>query len=59
YFSEIQIPYIASRVLLKNMADYFAKDEVKIIRDIQDKGMKFYFQTAPTDTKDYNFFLNE
>lgn len=57
YFPEIQFPYRASRVLLKTLSDYFNEHDIKIIKYIQNKGIKFYFQTAPTDAKDYTFFL--
>ncbi len=56
YFPEIQIPYPASRMMMKKLTDYFNEKEVANIRFIQEKGIKFYFQTAPLDTKDFTIF---
>lgn len=53
---EVQMPYPASRMLLKKMSDYFTDTEQQSIQDIRSKGIKFFFQTSPMDTKDYAFF---
>lgn len=56
YVPEIQLPYPASRILLKKIEDYFSETDLECIRTIQQKGIKFFFQTAPYDTKDYSIF---
>ena len=56
YIEEIQMPYPASRVLLKNLEEYFSETDLKAIREMQQHGIKFYFQTAPLDNKDYSIF---
>lgn len=54
--AEVQMPYPASRIMLKKMEDYFSTEEIADIRAIQKKGTKFFFQTAPMDAKDYSVF---
>lgn len=53
---ELQMPYPASRMLIKNLSDYFKEDEIGYIRYIQSKGIRLFFQTAPFDNKDYSIF---
>lgn len=53
---EIQLPYPASRMLIKKLSDYFNEEEIKKIRYIQSKGIKLFFQTSPFDNKDYSVF---
>lgn len=53
---EIQLPYPASRMLIKKLSDYFNEEEIKKIRFIQSKGIKLFFQTSPFDNKDYSVF---
>lgn len=53
---EFQLPYPASRILIKNLTDYYSEKEVEVIRYIQQQGIKLYFQTAPTDNKEYAIF---
>ena len=53
---EVQLPYPASRILLKKIDEYFTQEEMTAIREIQEKGVKFFFQTTPMDTKDYSDF---
>lgn len=53
---EVQIPYPASRFVIKNLSDFFSSEEVEQIRFIQSKGIKLFFQTAPLDNKDYSAF---
>ena len=53
---EVQLPYPASRILLKKIDEYFTQEEMTAIREIQEKGVKFFFQTTPMDTKDYSVF---
>lgn len=57
--SEVQLPYPASRIMLKQLTDYFSEEEIGYIRSMQSKGVKFFFQTAPMDTKDYSIFTRE
>ena len=54
--SEIQLPYPASRVMIKKLDAYFTQDDIERIRYIQSKGTNFFFQTAPHDSKDYSIF---
>lgn len=53
---EIQIPYPASRIVIKKLSDYFNEEEIQYIRFIQGKGIKLFFQTAPLDNKQYSVF---
>lgn len=53
---EIQMPYPASRMMIKKLSDYFSEEEIKYIRFIQEKGIKLVFQTAPLDNKEYSIF---
>lgn len=53
---EIQIPYPASRIVIKKLSDYFNEEEIEHIRFIQNKGIKLFFQTAPLDNKEYSVF---
>lgn len=53
---EVQLPYPASRIMLKKLEDYFTDEEINDIRYIQSKKVKFFFQTAPYDSKDYSIF---
>lgn len=53
---EIQMPYPASRMLIKKLSDYFDEQEIGEIRYIQNHGIKLFFQTAPFDNKDYSVF---
>ncbi|WP_334333093.1 PTS sugar transporter subunit IIB [Companilactobacillus sp. HBUAS59544] len=56
WVNEVQLPYPASRIMLKKIGDYFSANDLKHIRYIQDKKIKFFFQTAPYDSKDYSIF---
>lgn len=53
---ELQMPYPASRMMMKNLADYFDEKEIEQIRYIQGQGIRMFFQTAPFDNKDYSIF---
>lgn len=53
---EVQLPYPASGLLLKKMSDYFTTEDINCIRYVQENGIRFFFQTAPHDAKDYAFF---
>ncbi|WP_055666010.1 PTS sugar transporter subunit IIB [Desnuesiella massiliensis] len=53
---EIQIPYPASRIVIKKLSDFFNEEEIECIRFIQNKGIKLFFQTAPLDNKEYSVF---
>lgn len=53
---EIQIPYPASRIVIKKLSDFFSEEEIQFIRFIQEKGIKLFFQTAPLDNKEYSVF---
>ncbi len=54
--SELQLPYPASRMMIKTMHDYFNPEEIDAIRAMQKLGVQLYFQTAPHDNKEYAFF---
>ncbi|MEO1769594.1 MULTISPECIES: PTS sugar transporter subunit IIB [Enterococcus] len=54
--AEVQLPYPASRVMIKQLDAYFSPEEIEHIRYIQEKGTKFFLQTAPHDSKDYSIF---
>lgn len=56
YVEEIQLPYPASRVMLKKLSEYFSKDDIERIRFIQEHNIKLFFQTTPYDNKDYSIF---
>lgn len=51
--NEIQLPYPASKGLLKGLDNYFKDEELSALSIIQDKGVKLYFQTSPYDKKTY------
>ena len=53
---EIQMPYPASRMVIKKLSDYFNEEEIQHIRFIQGKGIKLFFQTAPIDNREYSVF---
>lgn len=53
---EIQMPYPASRMMIKSLSDYFSEEDIEKIRYIQSQGIRMFFQTAPFDTKDYSIF---
>lgn len=53
---EIQMPYPASRMMIKSLSDYFSEEDIKKIRYIQSQGIRMFFQTAPFDNKDYSIF---
>lgn len=53
---EIQMPYPASRIVIKKLQDFFDEEEIEHIRFIQNKGIKLFFQTAPLDNKEYSVF---
>lgn len=53
---EIQIPYPASRMMIKSLSDYFSEEDIEKIRYIQSQGIRMFFQTAPFDNKDYSIF---
>ena len=49
---EIQMPYPASRMMIKSLSDYFSEEDIEKIRYIQSQGIRMFFQTAPFDNKD-------
>ena len=53
---EIQMPYPASRMMIKSLSDYFSEEDIEKIRYIQSQGIRMFFQTAPLDNKDYSIF---
>lgn len=53
---EIQMPYPASRMMIKSLSDYFSEEDIEEIRYIQSQGIRMFFQTAPFDNKDYSIF---
>ena len=53
---EIQMPYPASRMMIKSLSDYFSEEDIEKIRYIQSQGIRRFFQTAPFDNKDYSIF---
>ena len=53
---EIQMPYPASRLMIKSLSDYFSEEDIEKIRYIQSQGIRMFFQTAPFDNKDYSIF---
>lgn len=56
---EIQMPYPASRMMIKSLSDYFSEEDIEKIRYIQSQGIRMFFQTAPFDNKDYSIFKNK
>lgn len=53
---EIQMPYPASRMMIKSLSDYFSVEDIEKIRYIQSQGIRMFFQTAPFDNKEYSIF---
>ena len=53
---EIQMPYPASRMMIKSLSDYFSEEDIEKIRYIPSQGIRMFFQTAPFDNKDYSIF---
>ena len=56
---EIQLPYPASRMMIKKLPDYFNEEDIRRITYIQSQGIKLFFQTAPFESKDYSTFKNK
>ncbi len=56
YVKEIQLPYPASRLVIRTLSDYFSKDDIERIHFIQKQNIKLFFQTTPFDVKDYGSF---
>lgn len=57
HIDEVQFPSPSSRLLLKPIESYFSKKDIENIKYLQEhKNIKFYFQTAPIDTKNYSYF---
>ncbi|MCR1898989.1 PTS sugar transporter subunit IIB [Irregularibacter muris] len=56
---EIQIPYPASRIVIRKLSDFFNEEEIQYIRFIQGKGIKLFFQTSPLDNKEYSVFTRD
>ena len=54
--SEVQMPYPASRMMITSLENYYTPAEITHIRHIQSKGINFFLQTAPYDSKDYSIF---
>ena len=53
---EIQMPYPASRMMIKSLSDYFSEEDIEKISYIQSQGIRMFFQTSPFDNKDYSIF---
>lgn len=53
---EVQLPYPASRIVIKKLSDFFSQEEITLIKNIQSKGVTLFFQTAPLDNKEYAVF---
>lgn len=53
---EIQLPYPASRIVIKKLEDYFSESDIRAMRVIQKAGIKLFFQTSPMDNKEYGVF---
>lgn len=51
--NKVQIPYPASRLMLKNMCCYFSEEEIEVIRKLHHEGVDFFYQTTPMDKKEY------
>ena len=57
WYKEIQIPYPASRIMMKKLPDFFSVSEINCIRILQQNSIKLFFQTSPMDNKEYAIFL--
>lgn len=53
FYSEIQIPYPTRPFVFKHASDYFDEYTLEMVRSLQAKGIAFYFQTSPMDSKIY------
>ena len=53
---EVQVPYPASRFLIKKLAYYYGDKDLQKIRELQKNGIRFYYQTTPMDVKEYSIF---
>ncbi|KAF1305148.1 PTS sugar transporter subunit IIB [Candidatus Enterococcus willemsii] len=53
---EVQFPYPASRLMLKQIPVYFSEDDIQKICEMYKNGVKFFYQTTSMDMKDYNTF---
>ena len=40
---EIQMPYPASRMMIKSLSDYFSEEDIEKIRYIQSQGIRMFF----------------
>lgn len=55
-FKEVQIPYPASRIMIRNITEYFNDEDLAHIDYLLESGVKVYFQTSPHDSKEFNIF---
>lgn len=50
---EIQLPYPAHWLAIKNLSTFFSEKELSLINEIKNRNIKLYFQTSPFDKKNY------
>ncbi|MFR5354927.1 MAG: hypothetical protein ACLTI1_01640 [Clostridia bacterium] len=57
WVEEIQLPY-PIRNRRKKKLSHFNKEQIDAVREIQNHGIRLYFQTIPYQAKDYASFGN-
>ena len=59
WVEEIQLPYPTVEIVgKKKLSSYFNKEQIDAVREIQNHGIRLYFQTIPYQAKDYASFGN-
>ena len=53
---EVQIPNPASQLLIRNLEDYYSENEMTLFKQLLNRNIDLYFQTAPHDAKLYAIF---
>lgn len=53
---DVQIPYPASRMMIKNLEEYFNLEDLNNIDYLLQQDINIYFQTSPHDGKESNIF---
>lgn len=53
---EVQVPNPASQLLIRNLEDYYSETEIAQFKELLNRDIDLYFQTAPHDAKVYAIF---
>lgn len=55
-YLDVQVPYRSSRLTATGIEKQFDFSDLELIKQCQDKGVKFYFQTTPYEDRNYGPF---